>query len=42
MGASWPWLESGEPIVDEDSERLERFEEGTRVSSSGYMYGASV
>jgi hypothetical protein len=40
MGASWPWLESGEPIFDDDAEAVDRLEEGSRMSdSSAYMPG---
>lgn len=40
IGASWPGLESGEPIFDEDALAMLRLEDGTRISlSSGYSPG---
>lgn len=53
MGASWPWLESGEPMFDDDAEAVDRFDDGPGMSQSSaympgdarpalYMYGASA
>jgi hypothetical protein len=36
MGASWPWCESGDPIVDDDAEAVDRLDEGTRISPSSW------
>lgn len=43
IGAIWPWLESGEPMLDDEALAMLRSDDGPSTSpSSGYMPGDAL
>lgn len=44
IGAIWPWLESGEPMLEDEALAMLRSEAGPRTMSlsSGYMPGDAL